>query len=57
MGGDRTYDQCRIRWNGVLKVLRVKGTVVKNGPWSAAEVIFSFLSRLVADRFVSRMIS
>jgi hypothetical protein len=38
MGGDRTYDQCRIRWNGVLKVLRVKGTVVKNGPWSAAEV-------------------
>eukprot|EP00604_Paraphysomonas_vestita_P000935 CAMPEP_0174819538 /NCGR_PEP_ID=MMETSP1107-20130205/2830_1 /TAXON_ID=36770 /ORGANISM="Paraphysomonas vestita, Strain GFlagA" /LENGTH=1018 /DNA_ID=CAMNT_0016033223 /DNA_START=65 /DNA_END=3121 /DNA_ORIENTATION=+ len=37
MGGDRTYDQCRIRWNGVLKVLRVKGTVVKNGPWSAAE--------------------
>jgi hypothetical protein len=40
MGGDRTYDQCRIRWNGVLKVLRVKGTVVKNGPWSAAEVCF-----------------
>lgn len=37
MGGDRTYDQCRIRWNGVLKVLRVKGTVVKNGPWAAAE--------------------
>lgn len=43
MGGDRTYDQCRIRWNGVLKVLRVKGTVVKNGPWSAAEV-FPFCS-------------
>lgn len=42
MGGDRTYDQCRIRWNGVLKVLRVKGTVVKNGPWSAAEVPFAF---------------
>jgi hypothetical protein len=38
MGGYRTYDQCRIRWNGVLKVLRIKGTVVKTGPWAKSEV-------------------
>ena len=40
MGGDRTYDQCRVRWNGVLKVFKNRGTVVKTGPWAKAEVYF-----------------
>jgi hypothetical protein len=43
MGGDRTYDQCRVRWNGVLKVFKNRGTVVKTGPWAKLEVsIVSF---------------
>lgn len=39
MGGERTYDQCRVRWNGVLKVFKNRGTVVKTGPWAKIEVI------------------
>lgn len=38
MGGERTYDQCRVRWNGVLKVFKNRGTVVKTGPWAKIEV-------------------
>jgi hypothetical protein len=41
MGGDRTYDQCRVRWNGVLKVFKNRGTVVKTGPWAKLEVCLS----------------
>jgi hypothetical protein len=38
MGGHRTYDQCRMRWNGVLKVSGSKGSSVKRGQWSEEEV-------------------
>lgn len=41
MGGDRTYDQCRVRWNGVLKVHGSKEGTVKRGPWSEVEVMQS----------------
>lgn len=44
MGGDRTYDQCRVRWNGVLKVFKNRGTVVKTGPWAKVEVCERLLS-------------
>ena len=38
VGSDRTYDQCRIRYNGVVKMLKQKGACVKNGSWEPAEV-------------------
>jgi hypothetical protein len=38
VGGDRTYDQCRIRWNGGFKVPRGFGTTGRLGLWNAAEV-------------------
>jgi hypothetical protein len=38
VGGDRTYDQCRIRWTGGFKVPRGFGTTGRLGLWNPAEV-------------------
>ena len=38
VGNGRTYDQCRIRYNGVVKILKQKGACVKSGAWEPAEV-------------------
>jgi hypothetical protein len=37
VGNGRSYDQCRIRYNGVVKMLKQKGSCVKNGAWEPAE--------------------
>mmetsp|Transcript_23567 Transcript_23567/g.34569 ORF Transcript_23567/g.34569 Transcript_23567/m.34569 type:complete len:705 (-) Transcript_23567:56-2170(-) len=33
----RTSEQCRLRWNTVLRVHRSRGTTVKTGPWAKHE--------------------